>query len=75
MVHCLAEMEGIQSNDDIAVAMANSGLEDMRVHFLTRRKSWGRYVRTLFMFSQGREDRFHTDYRRWWWKEVINLEV
>ena len=74
MFHFLAEMEWIQRKDDIAVSMVTSGLEDIAVHFLPRRKAWERYLRLWFIFSQGREDRFHTDYWRWWGKEGIDLE-
>ena len=74
MVHCLAESEGIQHEEEIAVAMMTSGLEEMIMHFLPCRKYWARDGRTLCMLRQGREETSRTDYRPWWEQEVIDLE-
>ena len=74
MVHCITEPKGNQSEEEIAVAMVTAVLEEMMTHFLLHRTYWVRYGRTWCMLRKGREESSRTDYRRWWDKEVINLE-
>ena len=54
--------------------VVTSGLEDMMMHFLPRRKAWAWDGRTRCMLRKGREERSRMDYRRWWDQESIDLE-
>ena len=74
MVHCLAELEGIQREEDIEVAMLTSGLEDTMTHFPARRTAWTRDGRTWYMLRRGREERYRKEYRWRWEQEGIDLE-
>ena len=46
MVHCLEDMEGIQREDKISVAMVTAVLEDMLAHLLPLQKYWVRDRKT-----------------------------
>ena len=58
----LSEPEGDRRGEDIAVALATEGLENMLVHFLPRQRSWCRGGRTWSMVPSGREVRSRTYY-------------
>ena len=58
----LAELEGDPRGEDIALALATEGLEDMLAHFLLQRRSWHRDGRTWSMIMEGRDVRSRTDY-------------
>ena len=58
----LSEPEGDRRGEDIAVALATEGLEDMSEHFLPRRRSWCRDGRMWSIIWEGREVRSCTDY-------------
>ena len=47
---------------EIAAAITEAGLEDMTVHFLTRKRRWGRERRTWAMVRGGKAIRSRTDY-------------
>ena len=74
MDNFLADPEGIQREEEIAVTIMIAGLEDMTTHFLLRQKAWIRYGRTWCMLIQVRDERFYMEYQWWWDQERINLE-
>ena len=47
---------------EIAAALTEAGLEDMKAHFLLRRRRWGRDQRTWSMVREGKVVRSRTDY-------------
>ena len=61
----LVQPEGSKREEDIAVALAATGLEDMLAHFLLQRHPWCQDGRTLSMVKLGRKLRSPTDYILW----------
>ena len=49
-------------NEEITTSLAAAGIEDLRVHFLPRRKPWSRGGQTWSMLRGGREVKFRTNY-------------
>ena len=74
MVHFLADLDGIQCEEEIALAMVTASLDDIMKHFLPCRKSWVRHGRTWCMLKQGREQISRTYHQRWQEQEIIDLE-
>ena len=58
----LSETEDDRRGEDIEVALATEGLEDMSAHFLPRRSAWCQEGRTWSIIREGREVRSQTDY-------------
>ena len=58
----LTEPENDRRGTDIAAALTKEGLEDMKTHFLPRKRKWGRERRTWSMVREGKAVRYRTDY-------------
>ena len=72
----LSEPEGDRRGEDIAVALATEGLEDISAHFLPLRCSWCRDGGVWSIIREGREVRSQTDYilvtdRRIFWNMSV----
>ena len=58
----LEDPENNRRGTEIAAAMTAAGVEDMTVHFLSRRRRWGQERRTRSMVQEGKVVRSRTDY-------------
>ena len=58
----LEATENDRRGSEIVAAMTEAGVENMTVHFLPRKRPWGRERRTWSMVREGRMVRSRTDY-------------
>ena len=58
----LEESESDRRGMEIATAMTEAGVEDMKAHFLSRKSRWGMERRTWSMVRECKVVRSRTDY-------------